>query len=274
MEINSEFRKFEKKETGYINMWSLLFLVIGFGSIFIDVVPNIIISFCFTLTATGIVYRFLGGLAGSSFSIKGAKLVGSIAVIYVITSYIDSELKDQRPVITPSTDIWTAVDQSGRIIPVTIGGEIHFQDSTQFLTQAEWYVTEDENGTIWVSNSDNRLARFDTTSLSKIGYFNWIEMEQGIQYIDKLTVGSVGNLSPIYPLKIRATAFRDEYNGFDVLDQDDVVISAGTLRTRNFKMIKHKGKYYIILVRGAVHNDPNSEPWASFGVMQIVPITR
>ena len=273
MDVNPESQKFKTTETIYITVLTAISIIGGFAS-FLFNIPNVIIAICFALAATGIIYRFLGGLGGSSLRIKGFTLVGSAAFFFATMDSIDRRLEHQRPVVRPNPDTWTAIDQSGRIISITIGGETYDPDSTNFLAQAEWYVTDNEDGSMWVSNSVGRLAQLDATSLSEIGYFNWIEMEQGIQYVDRLTVGAVGNLSPIYPLKIKATAFRDEYNGFDVLDSNDAVIDRGTLRTRNFKIIEHRGDHYIILVRGAVHNDSNSEPWASFGVMQINPITR
>ena len=282
MKKTPESIKFTKSETIFILGWSLLFFTTGFISLFVediislfveDIVvediPNIIIAICFALGATCVIYRFLGGLSGSSLTLKGLKLVGTAAFFGVATWFINSRLEHQRPVITPNPNTWTAIDKSGLMIPITIGGETYARDSTNFLAQAKWHITDNEDGSMWVSNSVGQLAQLDAASLSEIGYFNWIEMGQGIQYVDRLTVGAVENLSPIYPLKIKATAFRDEFNGFVVLDSNDTVIDRGTLQTRNFKMIEHHGNHYIILVRGAVHNDPSSEPWASFGVMQI-----
>lgn len=272
--VNPESQKFKTVETIYIAVLAVMSFVGGCASFFFNM-PNVIIAICFALVPTSLIYRFLGGLGGSSLKIKGLiRLVGSAAFFFATMEYIDHSLKYQRPVITPNPNTWAALDKLGRIISVTIGGKTYAPDSTIFLAQAEWHVTDNEDGLMWVSNSVDRLAQLDPASLSEIGYFNWIEMGQGIQYVDRLTVGTVGNLSPIYPLKIKATAFRDEYNGFDVLDLNDAVIDRGTLRTRNFRMIEYRGDYYIILVRSAVHNDPNDEPWASFGVMQITPTTR
>ena len=273
MRTDPELKKFEKSETWILSVLIFFFFGIAAVSYFLKL-PNIFVAVCLTTSIVALIYRFLGGIEGASIKWKGINLVGAAAVIASGTWGVNYYLDRQRPAVIPSPESWIAIDESGQLIPVTIGENIYPPDTTHFLTRASWYVTDDGSEELWITNGTYKLAKLDPESLEEIGFFNWIEMGEEIRYTDRMTAGTEANLWPPLSLKIRATAFRDEFNSFEVLDQNDTIISQGTLRTRHFEIIEHGGNHYIIMVRGAVHNDPKNEPWASFAVMQVDPVTR
>ncbi len=79
-----------------------------------------------------------------------------------------------------------------------------------------------------------------------------------------------GRPVPSVPVRIRATDFRDNYNGYAILGRDaDTVIVEDMLITRTFKVFGHNGEYFAVLVSRAVRNDPDREPRAVFGFAQL-----
>ena len=93
---------------------------------------------------------------------------------------------------------------------------------------------------------------------------------RAIQFTDELAVGMEADLFPPYPFRIRATGFRDNYNGYSVLSRaGDSVVDEDVLITKNFKVFAHNGQFFAVFVARAVHNHPEREPWAVFGFAQL-----
>ena len=238
--------------------------------------PPIITSCSMAATLTALVHRFLGGLRGASVRVKTFKATGGLAAFLILMFFINSKLEKYSPVVSPNPDSWIAVDQNGQFIPVTIGRDTYEQNATEFLRDAVWQAGAD-SGLIRAEQGGHYLASIDRASLERLGLIDRIEMSQGkgIQFSDKLTAGSEFDLSPVYPLKIRATQFKDEYNGFDILDSNDVtVFSYGLLRTRNFQFFEYERAHYLIFVSRANHMGTSEAPWAAFGLTQVSPLLR
>ena len=233
----------------------------------------ILMAVCVGLIVTALLYRFLGGVEGSTFTLVTFKAGGSVAVFAFVTSFVNRELVKQNPIVDPSPQSWVAIDKNGASTPVAIGGTTHSQDVSKFLSNAVWDAKL-ESGMIRVTNREHGLGKIDFVSLGQLGFFDGIEMSQGIsiQYTSELTAGAEGDLRPVYPYKIRTTQFIDSYNGFSVLDEHNaVVLRQGLLRTRNFQFFEHRGEHFLVFVSRAVHNDPEKAPWAVFGFTQINP---
>ncbi len=104
------------------------------------------------------------------------------------------------------------------------------------------------------------------------GLFNQVRMPDGraIRFTGELAPDMEADLFPPYPFRIRATDFRDNYNGYVILGRDgDTVLVEDVLITKTFKAFGHNGEYFAVLVSRAVHNDPDREPWAVFGFAQL-----
>ena len=231
----------------------------------------ILTAFCLGLVATALLYRFFGGVEGSTFKVATFKASGSVAVFAFVTWFVNDKLVEQNPIIDPAPSSWIAIDRNGASSAVTIGGELYSQDVSEFLREAVWGV-KIESGMIRVTEREHELGKIDFSSLGPLGLFDRIEMIQGrgIRYTGELTAGAEGDLSPIYPYKIRTTQFTDSYNGFSVLDENNaVVLSEGLLRTKNFQFFEHEGRHFLIFVSRAAHNDPVNAPWAVFGFVQV-----
>ena len=234
----------------------------------------ILTAVCVGMIVTALLYRFLGGVEGSTFKVATFKASGSAAVFVLLTWFVNDALVTQDPPppsVDPSPESWVAIDRSGAPTAVTIGGESYSQDVSIFLRDADWDA-QLEPGMIRVMSQEHSLGQIDFPSLRPLGLFNGIEMSQGrgIRYTGELTAGAEADLSPVYPYKIRTTEFTDSYNGFSVLDERNVVVlDEGLLRTRNFQILEHGGEYFLIFVSRAVHNDPENAPWAVFGFAEV-----
>ena len=234
----------------------------------------ILTAFCLGLVATALLYRFFGGVEGSTFKVATFKASGSAAVFVFLTWFVNDKLVEQNPIIDPAPSSWVAIDKNGASIEVTIGGVSYSQDVSEFLRDAIW-GGKLESGIIRVTEREHELGKIDFSLLGHLDLFDRLEMIQGrgIRYTDELTAGAEGDLRPIYPYKVRTTQFTDSYNGFSVLDEHNaVVLSEGLLRTKNFQFFEHKGQHFLIFVARASHNDPNKAPWAVFGFAQVKPI--
>ena len=165
---------------------------------------------------------------------------------------------------------WMAIDRSGAPVGIRIGQDSVVADPS-LLEDAVWSV-KNVGGAIRATSGDGILARIDLSSLGLIGLFNQVRMPDGraIQFTAELAEGMEANLFPPYPFRIRATGFRDNYNGYAILGRDgDTVIVEDVLITKHFKVFSHNGEYFVVLVSRAVHNDPDREPWAVFGFAQL-----
>ena len=249
-----------------------VFLVGAFASYRAGGSP-ILTAFCMSLTATALLYRFFGGVEGSTFRVATFKASGSVAVFAFVTWFVNDKLVEQNPIIDPAPSSWVAINRNGAPTAVTIGGELYSQDVSIFLSDAVWGAKL-ESGMIRVTEREHGLGKIDFSSLGRLGLFGGMEMIQGrgIRYTGELTAGMEADLSPVYPYKIRTAQFTDSYNGFSVLDEHNaVVLREGLLRTRNFQFFEHEGRHFLIFVSRAVHNDPENAPWAVFGFAQVNP---
>ena len=236
----------------------------------------ILTALCAGLIVTALLYRFLGGVEGSTLTVATFKASGSAAVFAYVTWFVNGELVTQNPPpppVDPSPQSWIAIDRNGVPTTVTIGEESYSQDVSMFLSGANWDAKL-EPGMIRVTAQELSLGKIDLPSLGQLGLFDGMEMSQGrgIRYTGELIAGAEADLSPVYPYKIRTTAFTDSYNGFSVLDERNaLVLSEGLLRTKDFQFFEHGGEYFLIFVSRAVHNDPENTPWAVFGFAQVNP---
>lgn len=232
--------------------------------------PPVITAISCSLVITACLYRFLGGVEGSRLAIASFKAGGSAAVFGAALWFVNGELTAGEPMVQPAPTEWMAIDRTGAPVDITIG-----QDSVvsnpSLLDNAVWTARNDA-GAIRAAAGDRTLARIDLASLGSLGFFNQITMPDGraIQYTDELASGMEADLFPPYPFRIRATAFRDNYNGYAIVGRNDgAVIDQDVLITRNFRVFAHDGQHFVVFVSRAVHNDPNREPWAVFGFTQL-----
>ena len=243
----------------------------------------ILTAVCAGLIVTALLYRFFGGVEGSTFTVATFKASGSVAVFAFVTWFVNGELVKQKPiptaipVVEPSPQSWVAIDRNGSPTAVTIGGESFSPDVSIFLSDADWDAKLD-SGMIRVTKQEHDqeydLGKIDFPSLGQLGLFNQMEMVpgRGIRYTGELTAGAEEDLNPVYPYKIRVTQFSDSYNGFSVLDEHNaVILSKGLLRTKNFQFFEHGNEHFLIFVSRAIHNDPQKAPWAVFGFAQVNP---
>ncbi len=238
--------------------------------------PPLITSFCLGTTIALVLYYFLEGSKDSTFSLPWVKLTGSSAILFAIGYFGNEPIAKWQSLIEPDPKTWIALDNSGSYVPITVGRTTYSQSATSFFKDTMWNVKGSSDSVRLVKNVEN-MGNIDLHSLNEIGFFDSIEMQQGrdIQYSDELSSGNESSLSPVYPIIIRATTFRDEYNGFQILGADDKnILIEGTLRTRNFQFFRHNEKHYMIFVVRARHNDPIKPPWAVFGLTQIRPVLQ
>ena len=162
---------------------------------------------------TALLYRFFGGVEGSTFTVATFKASGSVAVFAFMTWFVNGALVTQNPPppsVNPNPESWIAIDRSGAPTAVRIGGESYSQDVSIFLSDANWDAKL-EPGILRVMAQEQSLGKIDFPSLGQLGLFDGIEMSQGrgIQYTSELTAGAEADLSPVYPYKIRTTEFTD-----------------------------------------------------------------
>lgn len=247
----------------------VLFSAGGSVSLWLDQ-PPVITAISFSLVITACLYRFLGGVEGSRLAVASFKAGGSAAVFGAALWFVNGELVAASPTIRPEPTEWMALDRTGAPVDIRIGQDSIISDPS-LLGDAVWSARSDA-GAIRATVGDRTLARIDLPSLGSIGLFNQVRMSVGrvIQFTDELALGMETNLFPPYPFRIRATGFRDSYNGYSVLSRDaGTVIDEDVLITKNFKVFAHDGEYFAVFVARAVHNDPEREPWAVFGFAQL-----
>ena len=246
-----------------------LFATGGAVSLWLDQ-PPVITAINFSLVITACLYRFLGGVEGSRLAIASFKAGGSAAVFGAALWYVNGELVARDPTIRPAPAEWMAMDRTGAPVDIRIGQDSIISNPS-LLADAVWSARSDA-GAIRAAAGVRTLAQIDLPSLGSIGLFNQVRMPVGraIQFTDELAVGMEADLFPPYPFRIRATSFRDNYNGYSVLSRDsDTVIDEDVLITKNFKVLTYGGEYFTVFVARAVHNDPEREPWAVFGFAQL-----
>jgi len=259
-----------------MNMETIIVLVLiglfsagGMVSLWLEQ-PPAITAMAFSLVATALLHRFLGGVEGSRFRMVSLKVGGGAAVFFGAWWFLNGQLVAAYPTVLPAPPDWIALDRTGAPVDVRIGQDSLVSDPS-VLADAVWGVTS-EAGTFRLAAGDKTLARIDPTSLTSVGLFNRVRMPSGraIQFTEELAVGMENDLFPPYPFRIRATGFRDDYNGYSVLSRDDAsVVDEDALITKNFKVFAYNGQFFAVFVARAVHNDPERKPWAVFGFAQL-----
>ena len=87
----------------------------------------ILTASCIGLTVTALLYRFFGGVGGSTFTVATFKASGSAAVFAFVTWFVNDNLVEQNPIIDPDPASWVAINRNGVPTAVTIGGEPYSQ---------------------------------------------------------------------------------------------------------------------------------------------------
>ena len=232
--------------------------------------PPVITAICASLMVTACLYRFLGGVEGSRLAVASFKAGGSAAVFGAALWFVNGELLSLNPPINPAPSEWIAIDRTGKPVEVRIG-QTAIPANTNLLSEAVWRV-EIREGEIRAVTSEETLAKVDLESLHSIGLFNYASMADNriIKFTDPLEPGKEADLYPPYPFWIRADDFRDNYNGYSIMDMaTDTAIATGLLVTRTFEVFSYDGRTYVILVSRAAHNDPIRGPWAVFGFAEL-----
>ena len=258
-----------KAETKILLGMIVFFSAAGAVSLWLDQ-PPVVTAITFSLVITACLYRFLGGVEGSRLAVASFKAGGSAAVFGAALWYVTEQLVALNSTVQPPPDEWMAMDRNGAPVGIRIGQDSVLPDPS-LLEDAVWSV-ENVGGAIRAVTGGRTLARIDLPSLGLIGLFNQVRMPDGrsIQFTGELAEGMEADLFPPYPFRIRATGFRDNYNGYAILGRDsDTVIVEDVLITRNFQVFSHNGEYFAVLVSRAVHNDPERAPWAVFGFAQL-----
>ena len=247
-----------------------LFSVGGAVSLWLNQ-PPVITAINVGLVATACLYRFLGGVESSTFKMATFKASGSVAVCSIAVWYVNGQLVALNPTVQPTPADWVALDRTGAPVDIRIGQESLVSDPS-VLADAVWSAATSVAGTFRVVAGDDTLARIDPASLGSVGLFNQVRMPSGraILFTEELAVGMEDNLFPPYPFRIRATGYRDDYNGYSILSRDDdSVVEEDALITKNFKVFEYNGQFFAVFVARAVHNDPEREPWAVYGFAQL-----
>ena len=232
--------------------------------------PPVITAISASLMVTACLYRFLGGVEGSRLSVASFKAGGSAAVFGAALWFVTDELRTHMRMIDPPATEWIAIDRSGKPVEVTIN-QTTIPANTKLLEDAVWDV-ELRDGEIRAVTSDETLAKVDPESLRLVGLFNYASMPANrvIKFTDPLEPGKEADLYPPYPFWIRADNFRDDYNGYSVMDmKTDTAIATGLLVTKTFEVFGYEGRTYVILVSRAAHSDPSRPPWAIFGFAEL-----
>ncbi len=232
--------------------------------------PPVITAISVGLVTTACLYRFLGGVEGSTFKMATFKASGSVAVCCIAVWYVNGQLVALSSSVQPPPADWVAMDRTGTPVDIRMGQDSLISDPS-VLSDAVWSAAS-VAGAFRVAAGDQTLARIDPASLGSVGLFNQVGMPSGraIQFTEELAVGMEDDLFPPYPFRIRATGYRDDYNGYSILSRDDdSVVEADALITKNFKVFAYNGQFFAVFVARAVHNDPDREPWAVFGFAQL-----
>lgn len=232
--------------------------------------PPAITAMSFSLVVTALLHRFFGGVEGSRFTMVSLKVGGGAAVFFGAWWFLNGQLVAGRPTVLPAPADWVAMDRTGALVDIRIGQDSLPSDPS-VLADAVWSAAS-VAGTFRVAAGDETLASIAPASLGSVGLFNQVGMPSGraIQFTEELAVGMEDDLFPPYPFRIRATGFRNDYNGYSILSRDDdSVVDEDALITKNFKVFAYNGQFYAIFVAWAVHNDSEREPWAVFGFAQL-----
>ena len=255
-------------ETKVVLGFIVLFAIAGAVSLGLDQ-PPVITALSVGVVITAILYRFLGGVEGSTFKVATFKASGSAAVLAFVVWYVNGQLVALSATVQPAPSEWIALDRTGAPVAIRIGQDSLVSDPS-VLADAVWSAAS-AGSTFRVAAGDKTLARIDPASLDAVGLFNRVTMPSGrsIRFTEQLTAGMEDDLLP-YPFRIRAISFRDEYNRYSILSRDDdSVVDEDALIKQNFKVFAHNGQSFLVFVVRAVHNDADTGPWAVFGFAQL-----
>ena len=221
-----------KAETKILLGMIVFFSAAGAVSLWLDQ-PPVVTAITFSLVITACLYRFLGGVEGSRLAVASFKAGGSAAVFGAALWYVTGQLVALNTTVQPPPAGWMAINGNGVPIGIRIGQDSVLPDPS-LLEEAVWSV-ENVGGAIRAVTGGRTLARIDLPSLGLIGLFNQVRMPDGrsIQFTGELAEGMEADLFPPYPFRIRATGFRDNYNGYAIL--------AGTAILSSSRMCSSRG---------------------------------
>jgi hypothetical protein len=275
------------------NQVILITILTGFiGSVILYYlkVPPIMIAIFLGSGIAALVFRFLGGAAGTTMAMGTLKLSGSIAVLLGSAYYINQQLENQMTptengidqiTFTPQKSTWMSLDKStGKVIEVKINETNQKIEPPQIspLKNNPLKLISDGDK-IYISaeaDTDFVLGQITKSDLKSLNLFNTVLGSGNYVVTERISINKLSNLTPL-PFFIKTTAYANEYSHFQIIDKssNEVLVESQIYR-RTFQLAQINAKNYMIGVVEVNHtpNDPNNpqslEPYAKFVIAEII----
>ncbi|HNP19220.1 MAG TPA: hypothetical protein PKL31_12345 [Fulvivirga sp.] len=265
--------------TGFIGSVILYFLKL----------PPVVIAIFLGSGIAALVFRFLGGTAGTTMAMGTLKLSGSIAVLLGSAYYVNQQLEKQLTPIakgiqtvtfTPQKSTWMAIDKaSGSPIDLLVNEtnqNIKAPQNSSLKNNPLKLSSVGDKLFVTAEGNEFELGQIAKKDLKRLNLFDTIQNSSNYVVTDRLNINKLAVLTPL-PFYIKTIAYANEYSQFQILDKssNEVLIESQIYR-RRFQITRIKNKTYLIGVVEVNHtplnpDDPNSlEPYAKFVIAEIV----
>ncbi len=265
--------------TGFIGSVILYFLKL----------PPVVMAIFLGSGIAALVFRFLGGTAGTTMAMGTLKLSGSIAVLLGSAYYINQQLEKQLTPIengiqtvtfTPQKSTWMAIDKSsGSPIDLLVNEtnqNIKAPQNSSLKNNPLKLSSVGDKLFVTAEGNEFELGQIAKKDLRKLDLFDTVLNSSNYVVTDRLNINKLAVLTPL-PFYIKTIAYANEYSQFQILDKlSNEVLLESQIYRRRFQITQIKHKTYLIGVVEVNHtplnpDDPNSlEPYAKFVIAEIV----
>ncbi len=261
--------------------------LVGSAIIWILKVPPIIVSFFLATGVASLVYRFLGGIKETTFTIGTLKwgtfrFTGSIGALIGCALLVNGILEQQTRFqlstdLTPNVNTWFAIEKNKGIpLEVKIKGteESIKEPPLDIFANIQLNINPvgDKLRVVSEVNPDFILGNLSVEDLQKIGLFNTIEKKLVNFIVTKRLSPSTADvdLDPI-PFKLSTRHYGGEYSRYTLADKAGNTLHEGAINRRQTEIVKLQDKCYLVAVVEVNHNPKEAQGmYAKFAVGEIV----
>ncbi len=254
------------------------------------IIPPPIIATFLGIAVSALLYRFLGGIHGTTLATGALKITGAGAVLIFVAMWSNEELKTWVPNtkaenisfdiskhVFPKKEEWYAVHRASGL-PIRIEFPNFEQelkpptfDELNSAAQNRKLNLKSLKGSAAVyinSGVDMLLGKIDEAEFNELGYHKQYKVEFIPYKVVSFSAKQKVDINPKLPFLVETKGFSENYTSYSLLSRNsNLELHRGDIYLRNAEIVNISEKYYLVSVVQVNHE--TREPYAKIYVAEI-----
>lgn len=243
--------------------------------------PPVFVSLFLATGVSSLIYRFLGGTKGASFTTGALKVGGSAALLLGTTWFLNTTLEKQMSYeksinFYPDSSQWYCANmKTGKPMVVEIKG---LKNDLKLSTNES---LKNQQLNVYSDLKDNGILHVTTKDSFEIGIIHSKELKDlilnkynSLKPLDFFTTAALKpqtlyDIAEELPFKIMTGEYSNERSRYKLIDRKTKKeLHKGSIYRRNAEIVKIKDTFFVISVVGVNHK--KIAPFAKFSILKLL----